>query len=265
MVDLSQVSPALDTVVVPVSVFYEKCDPLIAQTIRATEAALQGALGKHASEHESLAAVYLVGGSCGLPLLARSLREHFGRRVCRSPYPFAATAMGLAMAADHGSGYRLTEQFSRHFGVWREIEGGETMVFDPIFPKTTALPRPGEPPLRVTRSYRPVHNIGHFRFLECSSLKNAQQPDGDVVAWDEVYFPFDPALAEDGRCLEREEIRRCRKAQLICVEESYECDAEGIISVTIRNQTTGLSRTFRIRQDPQPTAPRPMMATPAVN
>jgi molecular chaperone DnaK (HSP70) len=252
MVDLSQVSPALDTVLVPIAVFYEKCDPLIARTIRATEAALHGALGGCASEHESLAAVYLVGGSCGLPLLARSLREHFGRRVCRSPYPFAATAMGLAIAADQGSGYCLTEQFSRHFGVWRETDDGAKMIFDPIFPKTTALPRPGQPPLRVTRGYRPVHNIGHFRFLECSSLKSGDQPDGDVVAWDEIYFPFDPTLAEAEHCLERREIRRWRNAQSLCVEEAYECNAEGIISVTINNQTTGQSRTFRIRQEPQP-------------
>ena len=173
--------------------------------------------------------------------------------------------MGLAIAADYGSGYSLTEQFSRHFGVWRETEGGATMVFDPIFPKTTALPRPGQPPLRVTRSYHPVHNIGHFRFLECSALKAGHQPDGDVVAWDEVYFPFDPTLAEAGHCLEREEIRRWRKAQLVCVEESYECDAEGIITVTIRNQTTGQSRTFRIRQEAQPTARKSMTATPAIN
>ena len=260
MVDLSQVSPALDTVLVPIADFYERCGPLIARTIHATEAALYGALGESASEHESLAAVYLVGGSCGLPLLARFLREHFGRRVCRSPYPFAATAMGLAIAADHGSGYSLTEQFSRHFGVWREADDGAAMTFDPIFPKTTALPRPGEPPLRVTRSYQPAHNIGHFRFLECSALKSAHQPDGDVVAWDEVYFPFDPALAEAGQCLERKEIRRWRKAQSICVEEVYQCDAEGIITVTISNQTMGQSRTFRIRQEAQPSSPMSMMA-----
>jgi molecular chaperone DnaK len=259
MVDLSQVSPALDTVLVPIAEFYEKCNPLIARTIQATEAALHGALGELASEHESLAAVYLVGGSCGLPLLARSLKEHFGRHVCRSPYPFAATAMGLAIAADHESGYRLTEQFSRHFGVWREADDGATMIFDSIFPKTTALPRPGQPPLRVTRSYHPAHNIGHFRFLECSSLKSAHQPDGDVVAWDEVYFPFDPTLAEARHRLERLEIQRWRNAESIWVEEAYECDAEGIITVTIRNQTMGQSRTFRIRQEPQ-TSPKSMTA-----
>ncbi|HEX2521798.1 MAG TPA: Hsp70 family protein, partial [Terriglobia bacterium] len=259
MVDLSQVSPALDTVLVPVSVFYEKCDPLIAKTIKATETALRGALGESASEDESLAAVYLVGGSCGLPLLARSLKEHFGRRVCRSPYPFAATAMGLAIAADEGSGYSLSEQFSRHFGVWRETEGGAKMIFDPIFPKTTTLPQPGQPPLRATRSYHPVHNIGHFRFLECSGLKSGDQPDGDVVAWDEVYFPFDPALADAGHFLEQKEIRRWRNAESLCVEEIYECDAAGVITVTIDNRTTGQCRTFRIRQEPQ-ASPKSMTA-----
>jgi hypothetical protein len=259
MVDLSQVSPALDTVLVPITVFYEKCDPLIARTIQATETALRGALGECASEHESLAAVYLVGGSCGLPLLARSLKEHFGRRVCRSPYPFAATAMGLAIAADEGSGYSLSEQFSRHFGVWRETESGAKMIFDPIFPKTTVLPRPGQPPLRATRSYQPAHNIGHFRFLECSALKSGDQPDGDVVAWDEVYFPFDPALADAGHCLEQKEIRRWRHAQSLCIEEIYECDATGVITVTIDNRTAGQSRTFRIRQEPQ-ASPKSMTA-----
>ncbi|MCI0417868.1 MAG: Hsp70 family protein [Acidobacteria bacterium] len=251
MVDLSQVSAALDTVLVPISEFYEKCSPLISRTIQATESALRTALGEYAPEHESLSAVYLVGGSCGLPLLARSLREHFGRRVCRSPYPFAATAMGLAIAADQESGYSLTEQFSRHFGVWRETDDGEKMIFDPVFPKTTGLPRPGQPPLRVTRSYHPAHNLGHFRFLECSNLKPPYQPDGDVVSWDEVYFPFDPALAASECGLERKEIRRWAKAQSLWVEEAYECDAEGIITVTITNHTTGQSKAYRIRQETQ--------------
>jgi molecular chaperone DnaK (HSP70) len=252
MVDLTQVSPALDTVLVPIGEFYAKCGPLIARSIEATDSALQTALGERAAEHETLAAVYLVGGSCGLPLLARCLREHFGRRVCRSPYPFAATAMGLAIAADQGSGYSLTEQFSRHFGVWREMDDGATMAFDTIFPKETALPIPGQGPLRVTRRYRPEHNIGHYRFLECSRLSSPHQPDGDIVAWDEIYFPFDPALANTEHRLERSKVRRWREARTLWVEEVYECDAEGIITVTIFNETTGLRRVFRIRQEAQP-------------
>jgi molecular chaperone DnaK (HSP70) len=176
-------------VLVPIALFYEKCDPLIAKTIQATEAALREGLGECASEHESLAAVYLVGGSCGLPLLARSLKEHFGRRVCRSPYPFAATAMGLAIAADEGSGYSLSEQFSRHVGVWRETEGGAKMIFDPIFPKSTTLPRPGQPPLRATRSYHPAHNVGHFRFLECSALSREISPTAMSLPGMKSIFP----------------------------------------------------------------------------
>ena len=134
------------------------------------------------------------------------------------------------------------------------------MIFDPIFPKATALPRPGQPPLRVTRSYHPAHNIGHFRFLECSALKSAHQPDGDLVAWDEVYFPFHPALAEAGQALQREEIRRWRNTQSVWIEEAYECDAQGIITATINNQTTGYRRTFRIRQESQPSFPKSIAA-----
>ena len=162
--------------------------------------------------------------------------------------------MGLAIAADQGSGYRLSEQFSRHFGVWRETEDGAKMIFDSIFPKTTALPRPGQPPLRVTRSYRPAHNIGHFRFLECSALKAADQPDGDVVAWDEVYFAFDPALADAGHCLERKEIRRWKNAQPFASKNPMSAMPTGVITVTINNRTTGQSQTFRIRQEPQTSA-----------
>jgi molecular chaperone DnaK (HSP70) len=251
MVDLSLVSPGLNIVLVPVAEFYEKCIPLISRTIEATESALKAALGETAAEDEFLSALYLVGGCCGLPLMARSLREHFGKRVCRSPYPFAATAIGLAIAADRESGYSLTEQFSRHFGVWRETEEGERMVFDPIFPKTTILPQPGQPPLTVTRSYHPAHNVGHFRFLECSHLKPLQQPDGDMISWDEILFPFDPALA-DSSTLDQIEIQRWPDAQSVWVEETYQCDAEGIITVKMTNCTAGKDRTYRIRQDGNP-------------
>jgi len=32
------------------------------------------------------------------------------------------------------------------------------------------LPSRGEEPLRTVRYYRPAHNIGHFRYLECARL-----------------------------------------------------------------------------------------------
>ena len=64
--------------------------------------------------------------------------------------------------------YRLSDRLARFFGVWREADSGCRIVFDPLFATGTALPAPGDPPLSICRGYSPVHNIGHFRFLECS-------------------------------------------------------------------------------------------------
>ncbi len=246
-VDFGQILPAADEVLVPISQFAERCEPLIARTIEATEAALHDVLGESESDFETLACVYLVGGSCDLPMLARSLREHFNKRVRRSPYPAAATAIGLAIAADQESGYTLEEQFSRFFGVWRESDNGSQLAFDPIFAKHTVLPYPGQPPLQVTRTYHPAHNVGHFRFLECSHLKNLQEPNGDIISWDEVLFPFNPGLAEESR-LNQVPVQRWPEAKSFWVEEVYQCDAQGIIEVKISNQNTGLTKTYRIRQ-----------------
>jgi molecular chaperone DnaK (HSP70) len=245
-VDLGQIHPESSEVLIPTSEFYGRCEPLIARTIGAMESSMQSVLGDAAADFQSLACVYLVGGSCELPILARSLRERFGKRVRRSPYPSAATAIGLAIAADQKSGYTLEDRFSRYFGVWRENDHGLEIVFDPIFSKQTELPRAGQPQLTTSRRYHPVHNVGHFRFIECSNLKD-QQPMGDIISWDDVFFPFDPGLAEEDH-LERIPVERMPEAEPYCVEEVYRCDAQGIIEVTISNQSTGLAKTFRIRQ-----------------
>jgi molecular chaperone DnaK (HSP70) len=226
--------------------FYEKCAPLILQTIHATEAAMRTGLGSANGDNPSLASVYLVGGSCELPVLARSLRDRFGKRVRRSPYPPAATAIGLAIAADEASGYVLQERFTRHFGVWREGESGQRVVFDPIFTKETTVPQLGRPPLIVRRRYHPVHNIGRFRFLECSALTQDGEPAGDVLSWNEVVFPLDPRV-EQVLHVEKLPVERASGVESNLIEEVYECDAAGVIEITIANLTAGYSRTSRIR------------------
>ena len=247
-VDLGQVSLMAGEVLVPVTQFYEKCQPLIHQTIQAALSSLSAATRWEEDGQQSLGCVYLVGGSCQLPVLARALKDCFGKRVRRSPYPSAATAIGLAIIADQESGYTLEDQFSRHFGVWRESEEGQQIVFDPIFLKWTRLPRPGQPSLRAIRSYRPVHNLGHFRFIECSHLKNQREPNGDIINWDEIFFPFDPRLAFESR-LDRIRVERWPEAKAHLIEEVYSCDAHGLIEVTISNQATGLRRTYNIRNE----------------
>jgi len=188
-----------------------------------------------------------VGGSCELPVLARTLRDRFGRRVRRSPYPSGATAIGLAITADHESGYILSERFSRHFGVWREAESGQQVVFDPIFAKETRLPQPGEPALVVRRHYHPAHNVGRFRYLECSVLRDRGEPAGDILAWQEVLFPYAPEFARRPN-LKAVRVQRDPAVATHIIEEVYRCDATGMVEVTIANQTTGYARTFRVRE-----------------
>jgi molecular chaperone DnaK len=206
-IDLSRAIPEADEVIIPTSAFYECCTPLIEQTIAAMETAMVRSWKESGVNWDDVAAVYLVGGSSDLPIVGRMLRERYARRVRRSPYPYAATAIGLAIAADAEAGYVLQERFTRYFGVWREAEAGHRIVFDPIFSKDTPLPSATDLPLAYIRVYQPVHNVGHFRYLECSEVREDGQPSGDITPWDEIRFPLDPALRETSQ-LDGIDVRR---------------------------------------------------------
>jgi len=63
----------------------------------------------------------------------------------------------------------------------------------------------------------PVHNIGYFRYIECTYLVEDGQPGGDVTVWDEIRFPFDPALqASEGATVEHSEAVTTQR-----IEERY--------------------------------------------
>jgi molecular chaperone DnaK (HSP70) len=165
-----------------------------------------------------------VGGASSFPLVYRQLRDRFGlHRVRRSPHPFAATAIGLANVLDDEAGYELSDCLTRHFGVWRESETGRGITFDPIFAKDSRLPRAGEPSLMATRRYRPAHNLGHYRFVECGRIREGR-PDGDVTPWDEIRFAFDPSCATPPT-REVEVVRRDGRRQ---VEEQYRCTSAAL-------------------------------------
>jgi len=99
------------------------------------------------------------------PSWGRALRERFGRRVHRSPYPSAAVAIGLSIACDEEDDFPLVDRYSRTLGVFREADDGRDIVLDPIFARDVVLPAAGELVVR-TRTYRAMHNIGHYRFFE---------------------------------------------------------------------------------------------------
>jgi molecular chaperone DnaK (HSP70) len=236
VVDLDTVREGLGQATVSVSDYYDRCRPLLDPSIAAT---------RRLSAQGEIEALYVTGGGSELPLVARTLREEFGRKVKRSEYTRSATAIGLAIQADTTSGYTLREMFTRNFGVWREGEAGQRMIFDPIFPRATPLPGAGDPPLSVRRRYRPVHNLGDFQYLEASDVGDDGQPSGDITVWDEILFPFDPALA-DKHSLEGLAVSHSDRAGIQQIEEHYACDAAGVLSVTIRNLTSHYGREYHL-------------------
>lgn len=222
---------------------YAACAPFVDKTIQLLSGVLRDPTRVDDVDLADVAGIYAVGGAANFPLVARMLRKSFGdKRVKRSPHPFAATAIGLAIFLDQDAGFALSERLSRHFGVFREAHRGEDVVFDPILPKDVVLPAEGKPALVVTRTYRAAHNIGHFRFVECSRLRDGR-PDGDVTPYDHVFFPFDPGLrdADDLRCRPV-----ARRDDGPAVEERYVVAPGGAVEVTLTARPTGLTRTFRL-------------------
>jgi molecular chaperone DnaK (HSP70) len=231
-------------VVVTVADFYDACTPLVERSI---EAMLPVMASLESNEEPSLgevAGIYVVGGASELPLVARSLRQRFGRRVHRSPYPSAAIAIGLAIACDEAAGFELSDHYSRTFGVFREGRAGAEVTFDPIFPKGTALPARAGTPIRRRRDYRAAHNLGHFRFFECNALSGDGQPRGDLMISGNVMFPFDPDIGDGADlsaiAVERSGVKGPR------IQEEYSLDENGIVAVTIRNVDAGIERVFRL-------------------
>ncbi|TDO92995.1 Hsp70 family protein [Enemella evansiae] len=223
-------------VTLKVADFYAAAAPLVQTSIEAMAPLVGGLDG--ADELADVAGIYLVGGGSGLPMVPRLLRERFGRRVHRSPYPAASTAIGLAISVDEQSGFSLTDRLSRGFGVFREGSAGQRLQFDPILDRAAALPEGSE--LIVTRRYRAAHNLGVFRFVEYAALDEAGEPRGDLVPFGQVAFPFDPDL-QRAETLDPGAVWRREPGPE--VEERYVIDRNGIVTVHITDLDTGYRRT----------------------
>jgi hypothetical protein len=214
--------------------FYARCATSIDRTLGVVDSVITSIGGV-----ETLSCIYIVGGGSEFPPVARALRTRFGRRVRKSTYAHAATAIGLAIAADVRSEIRIERIFTRNFGVWREAESGAAAFFDMLFPKGCRMPA------YSVRRYRPAHNIGHFRYLECDEIDYSARPAGDIAPWDDIVFPFEPHLLESATITP---IRNLNPAASPLVEEAYRCDENGIVQVTIRNLTAGYDYAYSLRR-----------------
>jgi molecular chaperone DnaK (HSP70) len=239
-IDLERVRPGWSQVTIPVDTYYERCRP----QIEATREVVESLLAAHSGLQ--LDTLYVTGGGSELPPVARILRETFGRKVRRSAYMRSASAVGLAIRAS-AEADGLRDQFNQNFGIWREADSGGTIVFDLIFPRGSRLPQPGEPALSSERVYHPAHNVGHFRYLECSRLDERGQPLGEITNWEQIRFPFDPRLQSD-LDLSAYPVQRLADQSNLIIHEKYTCDASGNLQVRISADPTGFTRKFLIGQ-----------------
>ena len=219
---------------IPADDFYARCEPLIERTIEVVDAMMTDVGGL-----EALSCIYLAGGGSEFPPVARALRKRFGRRVRKSSYAHAATAIGLAIAGDTKSELRIERIFTRNFGVWREAEAGAAAFFDTLFPKGCRMPA------HSVRRYHARHNIGHFRYLECDQIDSAARPAGDIALWDDILFPFEPHLRETAAITP---VQNLDATPAPLVEEDYRCDENGIVQVTIRNLSAGYDCAYSLRR-----------------
>ncbi|RRC96183.1 Hsp70 family protein [Schaalia canis] len=230
----------LTPVTIAAADFYERCIPLIESTLATMEPLLarDGDDAMHIGE--DVAGLYVVGGASQLPIVSRVLRSTYGRRVHRSPYSGASTAIGLAIACDPDSPYALVDRLSRGLGVFRERHSGAEVSFDPLLPRDLRIE--GSHGATVTRTYKAIHNIGCFRFIEYSSLDADGTPRGEVLPLEEVLFPFDATL----QGMSPDELStipvRHMDVGVMC-QERYSVDANGIVTVTLTDLSTGYSLT----------------------
>jgi actin-like ATPase involved in cell morphogenesis len=182
VVDLGTVLKDQKPVILDTGLVYERCGPLIERSLK-TFQSLLGGIDQNPEQSQSLAAVYLVGGSVSFPPVARKLREIYPSKVKVSPLPHASTAIGLSIAGDPKANIKVRESVSRHFGIWRDR--GKDREAD----SDAGL-------LGVTRTYKPEQNVSLVRCPECSSLARGQEPEGSIALRQDVFLPYDPKLQE---------------------------------------------------------------------
>jgi len=78
-----------------------------------------------------------------------------------------------------------------------------------------------------------VHDIGHFRYLECARLDAQNQPLGELNNWDEIRVPFDPHLRDEAETLTGRPVRHFQAPPDLFIEEEYSCDSNGNLKVRI--------------------------------
>lgn len=228
--------------------YLDQIKPLIRPAIKTLKDVISSARKKESRiRTNGPMTIYLVGGSSKLPIVSSMVSEAFPKdRVILTDKPFRAVAMGAAICAGEGVSYR--DVFSRHFGLIRLRDHGRIETFDTIFPAGTPIPRRGQPPLVKVAEYHPRHNIGHLRYLECTSIDMDGMPTGSVRTWSDIHFPYDPGVSLTS-LREDQPIVATDAFADAAVSEIYRCDSDGVITVELKRDRTQESHVYEVFKD----------------
>jgi len=245
-IDVSHVFAEEKKVLLDKKDIYNHCEPIIQQSLDTLETAIKTVelINIDSGGKRKFEAIYLAGGAVGFPLVARKLHDQFGKKVRTSPCPQASTAVGLAISADPARSAQLREAVTRNLGVWREY--GSNKIFDTLIEKSSRL-KPQSGTLQVKRTYNPIHNLGHLRFIECSSLGKSGEPSGDIADIKEILFPYDPQLKNEKELCHVPVTSRPDLATQE-VTETYSYDSRGIITVEVENLSAQYKKTYILSQ-----------------
>ncbi|MEI8140390.1 MAG: Hsp70 family protein [bacterium] len=224
----------------PVKVIAATYEKHLAELIEPAVAKLEEVIKTEGNDE--LETIYLVGGSSRLPLVSKLIARRFPKvKLFTTDKPFSATSMGAAIQSVETM--RVHEVFARHFGVIRLADHGTREIFAPVFQAGLRLPARGDAPISAEVRYRPRHNIGRFRYLECTSVDREGKPEAGLRTWSEILFPYDYSLAVN-ETLTPDQIMPRNDLAGEAVE-TYSCDSDGIITVQIK-RADGQSRTFEV-------------------
>jgi hypothetical protein len=84
--------------------------------------------------------------------------------------------------------------------------------------------------------------------LECTSIGSAGLPDGNIRAWSDIRFPYDPSVPLQ-QPLDRADIVETERFGEQAVCEVYRCDSDGVITVELRRPSSQDARTYEIFRD----------------
>ena len=240
---LGEPAPAPE-VTVSVADYYDICVPLVQRSIEAMAPVMARLECANDDPWPSSPASTWWAAPARCPSSAASLRELFGRRVHRSPYPSAAIAIGLAIAGDEDAGFRSPTGSRATSASSARDRAAREVTFDSIFSRDARIPSAGEAPLVHRRVYRAAHNVGRYRFVECAALDPHGVPLGDITAYGDVFFPFDREV-RGARDLAAVPVRRMYHEGPL-IQEEYAITHLGIVRVTIKDLETGYERAYDV-------------------